>query len=50
MLLQPASPSLFLKAGHSEKFRMARPSFTSRCTSHEAGAMLAYAGHTVSLL
>src|SRR5688572_22499527 len=29
---------------------MARPSSTSRCTSHEAGAMLAYAGHSVSLL
>jgi hypothetical protein len=34
----------------SEKFKTARPSFTSRCTSHEAGAMLAYAGHSVSLL
>jgi hypothetical protein len=36
-----ASPASFDDEGHSEKFSTARPSFTSCCTSHETGAMLA---------
>ena len=35
---------------NSEKFMVARPSSTSRWTSHEDGAMLVAHHHTVSLL
>src|SRR4029079_4169797 len=35
---------------HSERFMCSRPSFTSRWTSHDIGAMLLYQGHLVSLL
>lgn len=49
-LTASARPSGLMSPFHAEKSRCSRPSSTSRCTSHENGAMLVAHHQSVSLL